>query len=77
MKNIFDYWNKLKEELSNKYIMLFATFNQEVQRLTSKNKFLIEENGLFRHPIFEFSTVDLSTRVRCCRIGTNKANFLA
>ncbi len=27
MKNIFDYWNKLKEELSNKYIMLFLDYD--------------------------------------------------
>jgi len=27
MKNIFNYWDKLKEELSNKYIMLFLDYN--------------------------------------------------
>jgi len=27
MKNIFDYWDKLKEELSNKYIMLFLDYD--------------------------------------------------
>ena len=27
MKNIFDYWDKLKEELGNKYIMLFLDYD--------------------------------------------------
>jgi hypothetical protein len=29
MKNIFNYRDKLREELSNKYIMLFLCYNAE------------------------------------------------
>lgn len=54
-----------------------TTFNQEVQRLSFRNKFLIEENGLFRHLVFESSPVDLSTSGTVCRNGAESANFLA